>query len=235
MISRIHGNADDGTPKPSVASLKRLPSYLQLLRAMQAEGREFVSGTVLSTVHSLEPVIVRKDLAATGIVGRPRLGFRINELIDAIERFLGWDHPTNAIVVGCGSLGTALLGYGRFSGLRLQIVGAFDRDRRKIGSTVHGLKIRSMQSLAAFAAQKHITVGLLTTPAASAQEAATHMVNCGIVGIWNFAPIKLKLPDSVIVQKEDLAEGLAVLIHRVRHAPVNQAAVKAAGDGDKGR
>jgi redox-sensing transcriptional repressor len=111
-----------------------------------------------------------------------------------------------------------LLGYGRFTALRLQIVGAFDRDRRKIGSTVHGLKIRGMNTLASFMAHHRVTVGLLTTPATSAQEAAAHMVKCGIRGIWNFAPIKLKVPEWVIVQKEDLAEGLAVLIHRLRHA-----------------
>jgi redox-sensing transcriptional repressor len=205
--------------KASMACLRRLPSYLQMLRAMQAEGREYVSGTVLSCVHSLEPVIVRKDLATTGVVGKPKLGFRINELISAIEQFLGWDRPTEAILVGCGSLGTALLGYGRFDALRLQIVGAFDRDPKKIGRTLHDCKVRPMNTLAAFAGRRNISVGLLTTPAQSAQEAATKMVECGIRGIWNFAPIKLQVPENVIVQKEDLAEGLAVLIHRMRHAP----------------
>lgn len=217
MISRTNPGAEDLPHKPSVACLRRLPAYLQMLRLMQAEGREFVSGTVLATVHSLEAVIVRKDLATTGIVGKPRLGFRINDLIAAIEQFLGWDRPTRAILVGCGSLGTALLGYGRFDALRLQIIGAFDRDRRKIGSTIHNCRVRSMNTLAAFAEQKNVTLGLLTTPAQSAQEAATRMVEGGIRGIWNFAPIKLKVPGHVIVQKEDLAEGLAVLIHRMRH------------------
>jgi AT-rich DNA-binding protein len=218
MIERT-ANVGDGNPhKASVACLRRLPSYLQLLRAMQAEGREYVSGTVLSSVHSLEPVIVRKDLAFTGVVGKPRLGFRINELIDAIERFIGWDRSTEAILVGCGSLGTALLGYSRFHALRLKIVAAFDRDPEKIGNTVHQCPIYAMESLAEFAGKKHIELGLLTTPASSAQEVANRMVSCGIRGIWNFAPVKLTVPDYVTVQKEDLAEGLAVLIHRLRHS-----------------
>lgn len=222
MIDRTEECGDEIPHKPSVACLRRLPSYLQLLRAMQAEGREYVSGTVLSSVHSLEPVIVRKDLAFTGVVGKPKLGFRINELIEAIERFLGWDSPSEAILVGCGSLGTALLGYSRFNALRLQIVAAFDRDPKKVGATVHNCTIHSMDSLAEFAGQKHIALGLLTTPASSAQEVANRMVNCGIRGIWNFAPVKLKVPSHVIVQKEDIAEGLAVLMHRMRHAQPEQ-------------
>ena len=78
----------DSTRKAGLSCVKRLPSYLQLLRVLQAEGREHVSGTVLASVHNLEPVIVRKDLAITGIIGTPRIGFRVNELIAAIERFL---------------------------------------------------------------------------------------------------------------------------------------------------
>lgn len=207
---------EESAQRPSVACLRRLPSYLQLLREMKKQGQEFVSGTVLSSVHSLEPVIVRKDLAITGVVGKPKLGFRIDELIRAIERFLGWDRPTEAILVGCGSLGTALLGYRRFSGLQLHIVGAFDRDARKTGRTVHGVKISPMDTMAEFAVDRNIALGLLTTPAESAQEVADHMVQCGIRGIWNFAPVKLRVPERVIVQKEDLVEGLAVLLHRLR-------------------
>ncbi|HYG25086.1 MAG TPA: redox-sensing transcriptional repressor Rex [Verrucomicrobiae bacterium] len=218
MIKRTASGPVESAQKASVACLKRLPSYLQLLREMQKHGQEFVSGTVLSSVHSLEPVIVRKDLAITGVVGRPKLGFRIDELIHAIERFLGWDRPTEAVLVGCGSLGTALLGYGRFSGLRLKVVGAFDRDSRKTGRVVHGVKIGAMDTMASFAAHRNIALGLLTTPAESAQEVADQMVECGIRGIWNFAPVKLNVPPHVVVQKEDIAEGLAVLLHRMRQA-----------------
>jgi redox-sensing transcriptional repressor len=216
MIDPISTTANDGPHKPSVACLKRLPSYLQLLRAMQKQGQEFVSGTVLSSVHSLEPVIVRKDLAITGVVGRPKLGFKIDELIQAIERFLGWDHQTEAVLVGCGSLGTALLGYGRFSALRLQIVRAFDRDAAKVGKTVHDIPIDSPDNLPTFVANRNITLALLTTPAEAAQEVADRMIACGIRGIWNFAPVKLRVPSHVIVQKEDIAEGLAVLLHRMQ-------------------
>ena len=215
-----HLTAEEELPprRTSIACLKRLPSYLQMLRSLQKEGREYVSSAVLAEVHNLEPVIVRKDLAETGVVGTPRLGFPIDPLVASIEQFLGWDHPTRAVVVGCGNLGTALLGYNRFGAMGLELVGAFDSDPSKAGMEIQGRKVQPMGELASFVAARGIILGLLATPADAAQEAASLMAQAGIRGIWNFAPVKLRLPDGVVVQKEDLAEGLAVLLHRVHQS-----------------
>ncbi len=212
-----------GTPSPEavqragVACVKRLPAYLQMLRVIQGEGREFVSGTVLASTHNLEPVIVRKDLANTGITGTPRRGFRVSELILAIEKFLGWDNQTKAILVGVGNLGTALLGYRGFEEFGLRIVGAFDADPKKIGAWVRGRRIQPLNHLEPFVRRGHITLGVLTVPAAAAQAAADLMIHAGIRGIWNFTPTQLRLPPQVVTQKENLAEGLAVLSHRLMH------------------
>jgi redox-sensing transcriptional repressor len=205
----------DGVRKAGLACVKRMPSYLQLLRVLQAEGREHVSGTVLASVHHWEPVIVRKDLAITGVVGTPRIGFRITELISAIEHFLGWDKQTKAVLVGVGSLGTALLGYQGFHDYGFRIVGAFDSNPRIIGKWVHGRKVQAMDQLVPFVRRGEILLGMLTVPGFVAQETAEMMVRAGIKGIWNFTPAKLQLPEEVVTQKEDLAEGLAVLSHRL--------------------
>lgn len=203
--------------RAGVSCVRRLPAYLQLLRALQAEGRDFVSGTVLAGVHHLEPVIVRKDLAITGVIGTPRLGFPVKELTEAIERFLGWDQATQAVLVGTGNLGAALLGYQSFADFGLRIVGAFDTDPRKIGREIKGHPVHALVRLPGFVARQKIALGVLTVPAASAQAAATVMVRAGIRGIWNFTSVKLQVPAEVVVQKEDLAEGLAVLSHRLSH------------------
>jgi redox-sensing transcriptional repressor len=200
-----------------VACVKRLPAYLQMLRVLQGEGHEYVSGTVLARTHDLDPVIVRKDLAVTGISGKARLGFRTGDLIAAIERFLGWDAQTKAVLVGVGNLGSALLGYSGFENLGLRLAGAFDRAPEKIGQWVQGRKVQPLERLASFVRTHHIQLGILTVPAAAAQETANLMVHAGIRGIWNFTPVRLDLPAGVIEQKEDLAEGLAVLSHRLRH------------------
>jgi redox-sensing transcriptional repressor len=208
-----------GVRKAGLPCVKRMPAYLQLLRVLQAEGQEHVSGTVLASVHNLEPVIVRKDLAITGAVGTPRVGFRITELICAIECFLGWDNQTKAVLVGVGSLGTALLGYQGFHNFGFRIVGAFDQDPRGIGKWVHGRKVQAMEQLIPFVRRGKIALGVLTVPAEAAQATAELMVCAGIKGIWNFTPVKLQLPDQVASQKEDLAEGLAVLSHRLHQLP----------------
>jgi redox-sensing transcriptional repressor len=202
-----------------VACVKRLPAYLQMLRVLQGEGQEYVSGTLLATTHSLEPVIVRKDLAVTGAAGIPRRGFRIAELIAAIERFVGWDNQTKAVLVGVGNLGTALLGYQGFENLGLRIAGAFDRDPAKVGKWIQGRKVQPISQLAAFVRRGGIRLGVLTVPAAVAQETADLMIRAGIRGIWNFSPARLEVPAGVVTQKEDLAEGLAVLSHKLQHLP----------------
>jgi redox-sensing transcriptional repressor len=210
----------EGVRKVGLSCVKRMPSYLQLLRVLQAEGHEHVSGTVLASVHHLEPVIVRKDLAITGAVGTPRIGFRIADLIIAIERFLGWDNQTKAVLVGVGSLGTALLGYQGFHDFGFRIVGAFDCDPKIAGKWVHGRKVQAMDQLIPFVRRGEIRLGVLTVPTQSAQETADLMVRADIKGIWNFTPTKLQLPDDVVSQKEDLAEGLAVLFHRLHQNSV---------------
>lgn len=204
--------------RPGAPCVKRLPSYLQLLRALQADGQEYVSGTVLASVHHLKPVIVRKDLAITGIVGTPRRGFHTTELITAIERFLGWDNETKAVLVGVGNLGSALLGYKGFTNYGVRIEAAFDADSRKVGKWVHDCKVQPMSQLASYVRRGDIRLGVLTVPAQVAQATAEKMVDAGIRGIWNFTPVKLSLPESIVTEKEDLAEGLALLSHRLLHS-----------------
>jgi len=211
----------DGARKAGLPCVKRMPSYLQLLRVLQTKGQEFVSGTVLASVHNLESVIVRKDLAMTGAVGTPRIGFNTAELIAAIERFLGWDNQTKAVLVGVGSLGTALLGYHGFQNFGFRIVGAFDRDPKIVGKWVHGRKVQGLDQLAPFVRRGEILLGVLTVPAPAAQEITELMVSAGIKGIWNFTSTRLQLPEAIAVQKEDLAEGLAVLSHRLQQAQKN--------------
>jgi redox-sensing transcriptional repressor len=207
----------DGARKASLPCIKRMPSYLQLLRVLQAESHEYVSGAALASVHNLEPVIVRKDLAMTGAVGRPRIGFGIPELISGIEQFLGWDNQTKAVLVGVGSLGTALLGYHGFQDFGFRFVGAFDRDAKVVGKWIHGRKVQATDQLISFVRRGEIQFGVLTVPASAAQAAAELMARGGIKGIWNFSSVKLELPAGVVCQKEDLAEGLAVLSHRLRN------------------
>jgi len=198
-----------------VPTLKRLPLYLRLLRTMRESGEEYASGTVVAKKLGLDPIVVRKDLAITGAVGRPRLGFPMNEIIDAIEEFLGWSNTSDAFLAGVGNLGRALLGYKGFEQHGMRIVAAFDSDPKIIGQTIHGRKILDIAEMPKLAKRMHVQIGVLTVSASAAQGVANAMIAGGIRAIWNFTPVTLDVPDHVILQREELASSLAVLSHRL--------------------
>lgn len=192
-------------------SVRRLPSYLHIIRQAQREGSEYISGTVIAQELNLEPIQVRKDLSITGIIGKPKKGYPIHALVAAIEHFLGWDSIKDAVIVGVGNLGSALMGYQEFQFHGLNIVAAFDRDTKKIGSSVHGVPVMPIDTMELQVRNLGIKMAILTVPLAYAQDSADALVRAGVTAIWNFTNAKLKVPDRVVVQKEDLSSGYAML------------------------
>lgn len=196
---------------PAAPSVRRLPSYLHIIRQAQRDGVEYISGTVIAQELNLEPIQVRKDLAITGIIGKPKKGYPVHALITAVEHFLGWDAIRDAVLIGVGNLGSALMGYQEFQFHGLNIVAAFDRDPKKIGSTVHGVPVMPIDTMELQVKNLGIKMAILTVPSASAQETAQALVRAGVSAIWNFTNAKLKISDRVVVQKEDLSSGYAML------------------------
>jgi len=195
----------------AVPSIRRLPSYLHIIRLSREEGCEYISGTVIAQELHLEPIQVRKDLAITGIVGKPKKGYPVVALMAAIEHFLGWDEQQQAILVGAGNLGTALTGYQEFHHHGLNIRAAFDQSEAKIGSSIHGIPVYPLAELSTRARALGATIAILTVPSTNAQDVADILVSAGITAIWNFTNVKLKVPDEVVVQREDLTSGYAML------------------------
>jgi AT-rich DNA-binding protein len=202
------GTVRTGIPQPS---LSRLPQYHHYLSELKAKGISRVSCSVIGRDLNLVPVQVRKDLQYTGIVGKPKTGYLVVELIGAIESFLGWNNVNEAFLVGAGNLGTALLGHERFSNFGLRIVAAFDTDPSKTGQWIHDKAVLPLDKLADLAQRMSIHLGIITAPAEYAQEIADEMVKGGIQAIWNFAPVRLKVPAHIIVHQEDLYSSLASL------------------------
>jgi redox-sensing transcriptional repressor len=194
-----------------VPSIRRLPSYLHIIRQALRSGDQYISGTVIAQELNLEPIQVRKDLAITGIVGKPKKGYPVEALVNAIEHFLGWDQNREAVLVGAGNLGSALMGYQEFQLHGLHIVAAFDTDPAKVGSVVHGVKVRAMDNLGKDISEIGAEIAILTVPSPFAQATAESLVAAGITSIWNFTNIKLKVPPHVVVQREDLSSGYALL------------------------
>lgn len=201
-----------------VQTLRRLPAYLTFLRRIAGEGRPVVSCTHIALDLGLDPTLVRKDLQFTGIVGRPKVGYQVPALIAAVESFLGWDNATEAVVVGVGGLGRALLGYEGFAKHGLSIVAGFDVDPTLAGTQVRGKPVFHLDRLADLVERLHIHLGVLAVPQPAAQEATNVMVLSGIRAIWNFTGAKLDVTPDLLVEDVDLAASLAVLSSKLERS-----------------
>ncbi len=213
MAGSMH-EVDTRSPLP-LPTIRRYPMYLREIKEMIARGEMNVSSAVVAEKLGLDPVLTRKDLAMAGVPGKPRRGYPAKELEAAIVYALGWNNVTDAVLVGAGSLGQALLGYTGFHEHNLSISVAFDADPAKTGQICHDVTIRPMQELPSLVKRLQIKLGILTVPQVAAQGCANMLVAAGIVGIWNFTPVQLTVPDGVIVQNVDLAQSLAVLSHTI--------------------
>ena len=192
-------------------TIRRLPTYLYKLSEMRKAGISFVATPELARYMNLGEIVIRKDLAVTGVTGQPGVGYKVKELIEAIKSYLNWDNASEAILVGAGSLGSALLGYEGFEEYGLKIIAAFDADPGKIGTEIHGRSVFGVERLEELVRRLQVRIGIICVPAAFAQEVADAMVAGGIRAIWNFANVSLKVPEEVVVQREVIAGGLAVL------------------------
>lgn len=197
--------------KISKAVLKRLPLYLSYLRSLGDGEPENISATALAAALEMGEVQVRKDLAMVSDGGRPKVGYRRLGLISDIEQFLGYDNTNNAVLIGAGKLGRALLGYTGFSEYGLNIVAAFDAAAEQAGTDESGKPVLPMTELENLCKERNILIGIITVPSACAQEVCDELISYGVKAIWNFAPVHLDVPTGILVQYENMAASLAVL------------------------
>jgi len=198
----------DAVPEPT---LRRMPLYHQVLKAGNFGPQDSVSCTQIAQELNLQPIQVRKDLAYTGIIGRPKTGYIAVELMKSIEDFLGWSNLNDALLFGAGHLGKALLSYGGFREHGLNIVAGVDADESRCGGEFAGKKIVPLSKAASLIRRLHIRIAIIAVPASAAQQVCDLVVGAGVKAIWNFAPVKVKVPADVILQHENLASSLAVL------------------------
>ena len=201
-------------------AVRRMPTYMHRLMQLHSAGEKFTSAAKLAEYMELDQIIVRKDFELTGIKGTPGIGYKTKDLIKAIRRYLGWSENKTAFLLGAGSLGSALLGYEEFAEYGLQITGVFDSDPDKIGTTVHGHEIIDIRRLTEYALCYRPQLGIICVPSSCAQMLADQLMECGVSAFWNFANVCLKAPQDVVVQREVIAGGFAVLSRKIKiHAP----------------
>ena len=194
----------------SRSTLQRLPAYLGYLRRLPS-GISTISATAIAAQLELGDVQVRKDLAGICGGGKPKTGYQVASLIDALQAQLGYNNRKQAVIVGAGKLGSALLGYRGFEDYGLHILAAFDSDPGKQDATPSDKPVLPIEELEPFCRANNVKIGVITVPAEQAQDVCDRMCRSGIRAIWNFAPIHLSAGNEILIQNENMAASLALL------------------------
>ena len=208
------------SPGISRATIDRLPLYFRTLRLVQDEGMDIISSEELGRRLGITPEQIRKDLASFGQFGKKGVGYYVNELKRNVGHILGLDHHLNIAVVGIGHLGVALANYQNFVALGFNLVALFDQDPHVIGTVVNHVKVEDSRNMKRIVAERNIQIGIIAVPAAFAQGVADELVAAGVRGIWNFAPIKMQVPEGFPLVSEDLSIGLSSLSYYLTQSPL---------------
>jgi len=199
-------------PEPA---LRRMPCYLSYLKLAQRDGHKHISSTLIARDMGVDPTQVTKDLSYTSIVGKTRVGYEVDTLIDVLEEFLGFTVVDEAYLFGVGSLGKALLHDYGLKQFGLKIVAAFDIDPEVVGKTIEGVEIYHFDELSRMQGND-VKIGILTVPVDKTQEVSDRLVESGIKAIWNFTPVNIKVNEDVVIQNTSLYAHLAVMFNRLK-------------------
>ncbi len=199
-------------PEPT---LRRLPWYLSNVRLLKKQGVEYVSSTQISKEINIDASKVAKDLSYVNITGRTRVGYHTDTMIEVLENFLGFSTEHRAFLFGVGSLGGALLGDSGLTQFGLKIVGAFDVDPDKVGKTINNIPIYHSDELEHRIKEDQVNIGILTVPIDIAQSITDRIIAGGIQAVWNFTPVRIRVPEDIVVQNTSLYAHLAVMFNRL--------------------
>ena len=199
----------------SQATIDRLPLYFRTLCSVDEEEISIISSEELGRRLDITPEQIRKDLATFGQFGRKGIGYDVRELKEKISNILGLHNHWRLAIVGVGHLGGALANYVNFASLGFSVVALFDKDRKIVGTKVNGIEVNAASAMKRIIKSKSVDIGVITVPAGVAQEVADKLVAAGIKGIWNFAPIKLNVPETIPLINEDLSIGLSALSYHM--------------------
>ncbi len=192
-------------------TIERLPLYYRCLQNLEGRGIQVISSKQLGDSLGIPSTQVRKDLSYYGEFGKRGVGYEVLELMKNLEKILGLNNSWEIVLVGAGNLGQALVNYGGFKKIGLNINYVFDIEPENLKGDLSGAEIYNMENLEKIVTEKKIKIAILAVPSVAAQEVADQLVDLGVEAIWNFAPTHLRLPDNIKVRDEDLSIGLISL------------------------
>lgn len=200
----------------SDAVIRRLPRYYRQLTDLCGRGIVRISSHSLGQEMNITASQIRQDFSCFGEFGQQGYGYNVEELRSEIGHILGVDNDHHLIMIGVGNLGRALLHSFHFSQVGFTVDAAFDISPSVVGTSVNGIPVYSMQELDSFVQQNHIDVVVLTIPQSVAQDTATHLIELGVRGFWNFTNVELSSPtDDVKFENIHFADSLLTLSYRI--------------------
>lgn len=194
--------------------LERTTSYYHFLRKMSIEDVDYIPSNLIAEKLNIKPIQVRKDLETIGVIGKPKMGYRVNNLLKIIKDFLGWNSINKAIIIGCGNLGQSLLSYRDFKKYGLEIVAGFDINPEVVGNKNGNINIYHFSEIKNVITDKEPLLAILTVPEEVAQEVTEKLIQLNVTVIWNFVPVFLRVPKCVAVQQQDLAPFITTLLDK---------------------
>ena len=203
-------------PKVSNAIIRRLPRYRRYLGYLQNKGIKKISSNELSEIIGYTASQIRQDFNTFGEFGQQGYGYSVDYLYREINKILGLDREYKTVIVGVGHLGQAITNYTYYYKIGFNIMGLFDVNPEKIGSTINDVEIRDFAELEEFCKREHVDIGIICVNREGAQSVADKLVAGGVKGIWNFAPIDLEIPKDVALESVHLSDSLHALSFMIK-------------------
>jgi len=221
----VSANGSHGIPEATIA---RLPVYLRALYALAESGTATVSSEELAVAAGVNSAKLRKDLSHLGSYGTRGVGYDVDYLVYQVSRELGLTQDWPVVIIGVGNLGRALANYGGFASRGFRIAALLDSDPAVVGTVIAGLAVQHSETMEAVVRKHRVSIGVIATPAGSAQYSCDRLVAAGVTSILTFAPVVLSVPDGVDVRKVDLSIELQILaFHAQRKASAGRPEVQA--------
>lgn len=199
-------------PEPA---LRRLPWYLASVQRLRSQGVEYVSSTAISKLLNVDASQIAKDLSYLNIKGKTRIGYEVAELEKGLNDFLGFHRSHNAVMMGVGSLGRALVTDSGLSRYGLNIVAGFDIDPEVIGSEIAGTPVYDIAQLHARREELGAEIAVIAVPVESAAQVTEMCIDAGIKALWNFTPFHIKSRPGIIIENTSIYAHLAVMYNRM--------------------
>ena len=199
----------------SMAVIKRMPKYYRYLGELVKIDVDRISSKELGEKIGFTASQIRQDLNNFGDFGQQGYGYNVKELHNQIGTILGVGKEYNAVLIGAGNIGQAIANYSRFTDIGLGITAIFDANPKLVGMRIRDVEIKDIDELKEYLEENNIDMGILCVPRINAQRVCDVLVNGGVKGIWNFAPIDLHVPETVKVENVHLSESLLTLVYQM--------------------